>query len=80
MGAAPIVATRLADNLSMLSGPGGNVIVLNGPDGKLVVDSFVQPAWPALKQMLDGMGEAPGQAADRHALAFRSHRQQRELP
>jgi len=59
IGGAPIVTTRLADNLSMLSGPGGNVIVLNGPDGKLVVDSFVRPAWPALKQMLDGMGQPP---------------------
>ena len=59
MGAIPIVSTRLADNLTMLSGPGGNVIVLNGPDGRLVVDTFVQPAWPALKQVLDGMGKVP---------------------
>jgi cyclase len=59
MGAIPIVSTRLADNLTMLAGPGGNVIVLNGPDGKLVVDTFVQPAWPALKQLLDAMGKAP---------------------
>ncbi len=59
IGAAPIVSTKLADNLSMLSGPGGNVIVLNGSDGKLVVDSFVQPAWPALKQLLDSLGKPP---------------------
>jgi cyclase len=59
MGAAPIVPTRLADNLSMLSGPGGNVVVLNGPDGKLVVDSFLQPAWTTLKQTLDTMGAPP---------------------
>jgi cyclase len=59
IGAAPIVTTRLTDNLSMLSGPGGNVVVLNGPDGKLVVDSFVQPAWPALKKLLDAMGRSP---------------------
>ncbi len=58
-GAAPIVTTRLADNLSMLSGPGGNVVVLHGPDGKLVVDSFLQPAWTALKQTLDTMGAPP---------------------
>ena len=48
MGATPIVTTRLGDNLSMLSGPGGNVIVLYGPEGKLVVDSFLQPAWRPL--------------------------------
>ena len=59
IGAAPIVTTRLGDNLSMLSGPGGNVIVLYGRDGKLVVDSFVRPAWPALKKLLDQMGAAP---------------------
>jgi glyoxylase-like metal-dependent hydrolase (beta-lactamase superfamily II) len=58
-GAVPIDTTKLTDNLTMLSGPGGNVIVLNGPDGKLVVDSFVLPAWPKLKQALDGMAKGP---------------------
>lgn len=55
-GSIPIVTTRLADRLMMLSGPGGNVVVLHGPDGKLVVDSFLQPAWPQLKSTLDGLG------------------------
>ena len=59
MGATPIVTTRLGDNLSMLSGPGGNVIVLYGREGKLVVDSFLQPAWRPLKQLVDSMGPAP---------------------
>ena len=59
MGAAPIVPTKLADNLTLLSGPGGNVVVLNGSDGKIVVDSFVQPAWPRLKQILDGIDNGP---------------------
>ncbi len=44
MGAAPIQAEKLADNLNMLSGPGGNVVVLNGPDGKFIVDTFLSPA------------------------------------
>ena len=39
----------------MLSGPGGNVVVLHGPDGKIVVDSFVQPAWPKLKAAIDAL-------------------------
>jgi len=55
MGAAPITTTKLGDRLLMLSGPGGNVVALYGPDGKLVVDSFVQPAWPKLKSTLDGL-------------------------
>ena len=59
MGAVPIQSQKLADNLTMLSGPGGNVVVLNGPDGKFVVDTFVSPAWPRLKETLDGIGNAP---------------------
>jgi cyclase len=59
LGATPIASARLADNMTLLSGPGGNVIVLNGSDGKLLVDSFVQPAWPKLKEALDGIGKAP---------------------
>ncbi len=35
------------------------VTVLNGPDGKFVVDTFVAPAWPRLKEALDGLGNAP---------------------
>lgn len=63
MAAAPIQTTRLTDALSMLSGPGGNVVVLNGPDGKVVVDTFVQGAWEKLKQALDAIGPAPLNAA-----------------
>src|SRR5207248_65143 len=59
MAAAPIEMMKLGDNLTLLSGPGGNVVVLTGQDGKIVVDSFVQPVWPKLKQLLDGMGGAP---------------------
>jgi len=59
MGANPIQAEKLAENLTMLAGPGGNVTVLNGPDGKIVVDTFVSPAWPKLKESLDAIGNAP---------------------
>ena len=58
-GAIPIERVKLTDNLTMLSGPGGNVVVLNGADGKVVVDSFVQTAWTNLKQTLDSMGSSP---------------------
>jgi len=57
--AVPIQTQKLADNLTMLSGPGGSVVVLNGPDGKFVVDTFVAPAWPKLKKALDGIDNAP---------------------
>jgi cyclase len=59
MGTTPIQAQPLAENLTLLSGPGGNVVVLNGPDGKIVVDTFLMPAWPKLKETLDGLGNAP---------------------
>src|SRR6202795_2064493 len=59
VNAAPIQTQKLADNVTMLSGPGGSVVVLNGPDGKFVVDTFVAPAWPKLKKALDGIDSAP---------------------
>ena len=79
IGAIPIQTVKLGERLSMLAGPGGNVVVLTGPDGKVVVDSFVLPAWTNLRQTLDGLAERRSRP-DRHALAFRSRRQQRELP
>jgi glyoxylase-like metal-dependent hydrolase (beta-lactamase superfamily II) len=57
MAAAPLQTSKLTDRLTMLSGPGGNVVVSTGPDGKLLVDCFVQPAWPALNGALEGLGK-----------------------
>src|SRR5467141_1642837 len=57
--AFPLETEKLGEDLTMLSGPGGNVVVLSGPDGKFVVDTFVAPAWPRLKEALDGLGDAP---------------------
>lgn len=59
MAAAPIEMVELAAGLVMLSGPGGNVLVLNGSDGKIVVDTFVQGVWPQLKATIDGFGPQP---------------------
>ena len=57
--AVAIETQKLADNITMFDGPGGAVTVLNGPDGKFVVDTFVAPAWPRLKEALDGLSNAP---------------------
>src|ERR1700732_3703280 len=57
--AVPMETQKLADNVTMFDGPGGAVVVLNGPDGKVVVDTFVAPAWPRLKEALDALGNAP---------------------
>jgi glyoxylase-like metal-dependent hydrolase (beta-lactamase superfamily II) len=59
LGAIPIQAQPLAENLTLLSGPGGNVVVLRGPDGMVVVDTFVAPAWPKFQEALKGLGGAP---------------------
>ena len=57
--ARPIEETKLTNLITMLSGPGGNVVVRHGDFDKVVVDTFVQGAFPALKQRLDAMGNAP---------------------
>jgi cyclase len=57
--AVPMETQKLAGNVTMFDGPGGAVTVLHGPDGKFVVDTFVAPAWPRLKEALDGLGNAP---------------------
>src|ERR1700737_2972430 len=59
IGAMPIQTQKLGESLTLLSGPGGNVVVLNGAEGKIVVDTFLSPAWPRLKETLDGLGNAP---------------------
>src|SRR5882724_13643286 len=56
IGAVPIQAQQLGENLTLLSGPGGNVVVLHGADGLIVVDTFVAPAWPRLAESLAGLG------------------------
>jgi glyoxylase-like metal-dependent hydrolase (beta-lactamase superfamily II) len=53
IGAMPIQTQKLGENLILLGGPGGSVVVLNGADGKIVVDTFLSPAWPKLKETLD---------------------------
>src|SRR5256885_7094546 len=56
IGAVPIQAQPLAENLTLLSGPGGNVVVLRGADGLVMVDTFVSPAWPKLQESLKALG------------------------
>ncbi len=66
-GATPIEMTKLGGNLTLLSGPGGNVVVSDGKDGKLLIDTFVQPAWPKLKETLDSISANPvTQVIDTH--------------
>jgi len=56
IGAVPIQTRQLGENLTLLSGPGGNVVLLHGADGLVVVDTFVAPAWPKLQESLANLG------------------------
>lgn len=44
----PLATTRLTPTLALLAGPGGNMAVLTGLDGALLVDSGVHPTAPAV--------------------------------
>lgn len=55
----PIESTKLADNLTLLTGPGGNVVALHGADGKLLVDTFTQLAWNRTKKAIGNLGKGP---------------------
>lgn len=58
-GKVPIESTKLSESLTLLQGPGGNVVVLSGKDGKLLVDTFTQLAWDRFKNTLDEISKAP---------------------
>jgi cyclase len=55
----PLETMKLRDNIQMLSGPGGNRVVLDGQDGKILVDSSFAAVAPKVKQALDGISSTP---------------------
>jgi cyclase len=55
----PLQTAKLRDNIYLLSGPGGNMVVLSGADGKVLVDSGIAAAAPKIKLAMDGFGGAP---------------------
>ena len=59
LAATPITTTRLTNLITMFSGPGGNVVVRNGDEGKVVIDTFVRGALGGLKERIDALGRAP---------------------
>jgi cyclase len=56
---APLTVTRLTDAITVFSGPGGNMAILTGPDGKLMVDDAVPEASARVKAALDAIGPQP---------------------
>ena len=59
MASVPMETLKLTDRLTMFSGPGGNVVVLPGSDGKVVVDTFVQSVWQKLSDALSSLSKDP---------------------
>ena len=58
-GAAPIASEKLSPTVSLLSGAGGNVVLIQGKDGKVLIDGFVKTAWGNLKKTLDAADSTP---------------------
>ena len=53
----PIVVVPLSDNIVQITGAGGNVVAVTGPDGVLLVDSGVEER---SKDLLKAVGKLPG--------------------
>ncbi|MBR0854186.1 MBL fold metallo-hydrolase [Bradyrhizobium liaoningense] len=56
---SPITTHKLRNNISVLEGSGGNVAVLTGPDGKLLVDGGIGVSRPQMSKALAELGKEP---------------------
>src|SRR3954470_3622148 len=57
--ASPIMTHRLRDNIGVLEGSGGNVAVLTGPDGKVLVDAGISVSREQMKKALANLSTDP---------------------
>ena len=57
--AAKITVTKLRNNICLLEGAGGNIAVLSGNDGKLMVDSGIDVAGPHVMAALNSINPDP---------------------
>ncbi len=55
----PIKVHRLRNGISMLEGSGGNIGVLTGPDGAVLVDAGITASRRAIMEALSGLGKGP---------------------
>ena len=56
---SPIVTHKLRNNISVLEGSGGNIAVLTGPDGKVLIDAGIGVSRPQLTKALADLGADP---------------------
>jgi cyclase len=59
MAKIPIEVVNIAENLDLIKGAGGNVAVLRGPDGLLVVDSQIPARGKEVLEMAKRIGGKP---------------------
>ena len=57
--ASPITTYKLRNNISVLEGSGGNIAVLTGPDGKVLIDAGIAVSRTQLTKALAGLGAGP---------------------
>jgi glyoxylase-like metal-dependent hydrolase (beta-lactamase superfamily II) len=58
--AVALIAThKLQNNISVLEGSGGNIAVLTGPDGKVLIDGGIGASRPQLTKALADLGTDP---------------------
>src|SRR5215472_14464744 len=56
---AKIRIQKLRRNISVLEGSGGNIVVLTGNDGKLLVDAGITASQPGITEALNGLSSDP---------------------
>jgi glyoxylase-like metal-dependent hydrolase (beta-lactamase superfamily II) len=56
---SPIVVHKLRNNVSVLEGSGGNIAVLTGPDGKVLIDAGIGVSRPQITKALADLGSDP---------------------
>ena len=56
---SPIVSYKLRNGISALEGSGGNIAVLTGPDGKVLIDAGIGVSRPQITKALEVLGNDP---------------------
>src|SRR5260370_18577320 len=56
---SPIATHKLRNNISVLEGSGGNIAVLTGPDGKVLIDGGIGVSRPQITKALADLGADP---------------------
>ena len=69
-GMIPVKSTKLADNVYLLQGAGGNMVLQTGSDGLLLIDASFAPAVPRIREAIAALApaaiSAPGQLINTH--------------